>query len=223
MTLTLDRICGTVAARLKALAVAMVLLASGSAAWAGAYEDFFTALEVDNDAGLSQLLRRGMDPNTRDPRGQHGLYLALRGGAIKSFRVLMQHPDVQVDAPNAADETPLMMAALRADTEAMKALLAKGAQVNRAGWTPLHYAASGPSSAAVRLLLDLGALVNAQAPNGNTPLMQAARFGTEDSVNLLLARGADRSLRNARNYTAADYARLDGRESTARQVDVSPP
>ena len=223
MTATLHRLRAATAARFSALAVAITLLVSGGVAWAGAYEDFFRALEVDNDTGLRQLLSRGMDPNTRDPRGQHGLFLSLRGGAVKSFRLLLQHPDVQVDAPNEAGETPLMMAALRADTEAMKALLAKGALVNRQGWTPLHYAASGPSSAAVRLLLDLGAEVNAQAPNGNTPLMQAARFGTEDSVALLLARGADRSLRNVRNYTAADYARLDGREVTARQVDVSPP
>lgn len=223
MTAALNRLRVVAAARFRALAVVVALVSSGGGAWAGAYEDFFTALEVDNETGLAQLLARGMDPNTRDPRGQHGLYLALRGGANKSFRLLLRHPDVQVDAPNAADETPLMMAALRADTEAMKALLAKGAQVNREGWTPLHYAASGPSSAPVRLLLDLGAAVNARAPNGNTPLMQAARFGAEDSVGVLLDRGADRSLRNARNYTAADYARLDGREAMARQVDVSPP
>jgi uncharacterized protein len=207
--------------RIKAMA--MVLMVACGSANAGAYEDFFTALANDDVAGLRQLLSRGMDPNTRDPQGQHGLFLSLRGDAIKSFRLLMEHPQVQVDAPNATDETPLMMASLRGNTEAMRALLAKGAQVDRAGWTPLHYAASGPSSAAVRLLLDLGAPVNGRAPNGNTPLMQAARFGAEDSVSLLLARGADRSLRNTRNYTAADYARLDGRESTARQVDLSPP
>ena len=208
--------------RLKGAVAALALLVS-TAAWGGAYEDFFIALEADNDTAVRQLLNRGVDPNTRDPRGQHGLYLALRGGASKSFRVLLQHPEVQADAPNAAGETPLMMAALRADAEAMRALLAKGAQVRRDGWTPLHYAASSPSSAAVRLLLELGAEVNARAPNGNTPLMQAARFGAEESATLLLAKGADRTLRNGRNYTAADYARLDGREAAARQVDLPAP
>ena len=204
-------------------AVAAVALLVSTAAWGGAYEDFFIAVEADNEIALRQQLNRGMDPNTRDPQGQHGLYLALRGGATKAFRLLLQHPEVQADVPNAVGETPLMMAALRSDADAMRALLAMGAQVRRDGWTPLHYAASSPSPSALRLLLELGADVNARAPNGNTPLMQAARFGAEESVALLLSRGADRSLRNARNYTAADYARLDGREATARQVEVSAP
>ena len=208
--------------RRRGLAATLALMLP-FAARAGAYEDFFAAVEADNEAALRQLLVRGMDPNTRDPRGQHGLYLALRGEAGRAFRLLLQHPDVQADAVNAVGETPLMMAALRSDLDAIRALLAKGAQINRDGWTPLHYAASSPSSAAVRLLLDLGAEVNARAPNGNTPLMQAARFGAEGSVSLLLGKGADRNLRNARNYTAADYARLDGREAAARLVDLSAP
>ena len=37
------------------------------------------------------------------------------------------------------------------------------------------------------VLLEQGAPVNARAPNGNTPLMMAARHGHEDSVALLLA------------------------------------
>lgn len=203
--------------------MAAVLMVVAGASWAGAYEDFFIALEADNDIALRQLMLRGVDPNTRDPRGQHGLYLALRGGSAKAFRALMQHPETQFDAPNEVGETPLMMAALRSNTEAMKDLLAKGALVNRAGWTPLHYAASSPSPAAVRMLLELGADVNARAPNGNTPLMQAARFGAEESVTLLLAKGADRGLRNGRNYTAAEYARLDGRDAMAQRLESSAP
>jgi ankyrin repeat protein len=164
-----------------------------------------------------------MDPNALDPRGQHGLFLALRGGSGKAFRTLLQHPDIRVDASNANGESPLMMAALRADLDAMKALIARGAQVARPGWTPLHYAASSPSAAPVRLLLDQGATVDARAPNGNTPLMLAARYGHEDSVNLLLERGADRSLRNERKLDAADYARLDGREAVAQRLGPSKP
>jgi ankyrin repeat protein len=186
---------------------------------AGAYEDFFRAIEVDNDSGLRQLLGRGMDPNTLDPKGQHGLFLALRGGSPKVAALLLQHPDTKVDSANTAGETPLMMAALRANVDAMKSLIGRGAQVNRPGWTPLHYAASSPSPAPVQLLLDQGAEVNARAPNGNTPLMLAARYGSEDSVALLLKKGADRSLRNDRQFDAAGFARLDGRESLARRLE----
>ncbi len=55
--------------------------------------------------------------------------------------------------------------------------------------------------------------------HGNTPLMLAARYGTEDSVELLLLKGADRALRNDRQFNAADYARLDGREALARRLE----
>lgn len=202
-----------------AMACAGALLPLAAGVRAGAYEDFFSAIEVDDDGGLRRLLARGMDPNTLDPRGQHALYLALRGGSPKVFALLLQHPAIQLDQANAAGETPLMMAALRGRVDAMKALIERGAQVDRAGWAPLHYAASGPSAEAVALLLARGASVNARAPNGNTPLMQAARYGSEDSVRLLLQKGADRKLRNARDLDAAGYARLDGRDSLAQRLE----
>lgn len=201
-----------------ALAVSALAWAASSAR-AGAYEDYFRAIEVDNESGLRQLLARGMDPNTLDPKGQHGLFLALRGGSPKAAALLLQHPDTKVDTANAVGETPLMMAALRARVDVMKVLIGRGAQVNRPGWTPLHYAASSPSAAPVQLLLERGAEVDARAPNGNTPLMLAARYGSEESVALLLKKGADRSLRNDRQLDAAAYARLDGRESLARRLE----
>ncbi len=58
----------------------------------------------------------------------------------------------------------------------------------------LHYAATGPSTELLALLLDRGADINALAPNRNTPLMMAARYGPEDSVKLLVQRGADKKL-----------------------------
>jgi ankyrin repeat protein len=198
---------------------AAMLAALTPRARAGAYEDFFRAIEVDNDNGLRQLLARGMDPNTLDPKGQHGLFLALRGGAERAFDVLLQHPDTRVDLANAVGETPLMMAALRGNLAAMSRLIERGAQVNRTGWTPLHYAASGPSPRAVAFLLERGATVDARAPNGTTPLMLAARYGSEDSVALLLKKGADRHLRNDRQFDAAGFARLDGREAVARRLE----
>lgn len=190
---------------------------------AGAYEDFFQAIGVDNESGLRQLLARGLDPNTLDPKGQNGLFLALRDGSRKSFELLLEQPQVRIDAANEVGETPLMMAALRANVEAMRALIARGAQINRPGWTPLHYAASSPSVLPVRMLVEQGAQIDARAPNGNTPLMLAARYGSEESVTLLLQRGADRSLRNERNHDAADYARLDGREALARRLEAGSP
>lgn len=186
---------------------------------AGAYEDFFKAIELDDARAVTRLLQRGFDPNTPDPQGQVGLFLALRGGAEQVVRVLVAHPDLRVEATNTSDETALMMAALRGALEPARRLLDRGARVDRPGWTPLHYAASGPSAAMARLLVERGAPIDARSPNGTTPLMMAARYGTEEAAAFLLERGADASLRNQLELGAADFARAAGREELAKRLD----
>lgn len=204
---------------LKKLAQLVLLLGLSVSSHAGAYEDFFRAIELDDARTLTRLLQRGFDPNTPDPQGQVGLFLALRGGSEQAVQLLLVHPELKVDAPNTTDETPLMMAALRGALEPARRLLERGARVDRAGWTPLHYAASGPSVAMVKLLLDRGAPIDARSPNGTTPLMMASRYGAEEAAVLLLERGADATLRNQLDLGAGEFARAAGRESLARRLD----
>lgn len=190
-----------------------------SSAYAGAYEDFFRAVTVDNARAVNQLLERGFDPNAADEKGQVGLYLALREGSLQVAETLLKHPDLKVDAVNAANETPVMMAALRGNLEWTQRLLDRGAQLNRKGWTPLHYAASGPEPKVVSMLLDRGAEIEARSPNGTTPLMMAARYGAFDAAERLLARGADPRARNDLGLGAADFARQGDREALAAKLE----
>lgn len=187
---------------------------------AGAYEDWFRAIEVDNVDGVQALLQRGFDPNTVDERGQVGLFLALRIESLRVAQLLAEHPALRVDQTNPHDETPLMMAALRGQTAMAERLLARGAKADREGWTPLHYAACGPTAAMTRLLLARGVRVDTASPTGATALMMAARYGTEDSAELLLAAGASPTARDHRGLNAAQYARLDGRERLASRLDA---
>ena len=105
----------------------MALLAMGGCAHAGAYDDFFTAIIRDDGGAINALVRRGFDPNTRDPKGQVGLTLALREGSMKAFDALMKAPGIKVEARNAQDESPLMMAAIKGNLPAARALIAKHA------------------------------------------------------------------------------------------------
>lgn len=189
-----------------------------SLAQAGAYEDFFAALERDDARVVTTLLQRGFDPNSRDEEGQVALFLALRRPAPAVAEALWAHPQLQVDPVNAAGETPLMMAALRGQVAWMRRLIERGAKPHHEGWSPIHYAATGPEPQAVALLLERGVPVDARSPNGTTPLMMAARYGSERSVALLLQRGADARLRNQRDLAAADFAREAGRDALAREL-----
>lgn len=190
-------------------------------AWAASYEDFFVAVARDDAATVTGLLRRGFDPNTRNPKGQVGLTLALQNGSLKVFEALMASRQLDVNALNAQDESPLMMAALKGHVEAARALVAREADVNKTGWAPLHYAATGTSpqhATIVSLLIEAHAYVDAASPNGTTPLMMAAQYGTNDSVKVLLDEGADPILKNQLGLTAADFALRVSRTETAQAI-----
>lgn len=191
-----------------------------SSAFAGSYEDFFSAIERDDGTAVRNLLQRGFDPNSRDPQGQTGLFLALQGGSLKAAEPLVADRGLDVDALNASGETALMMAALKGRLDWVRRLLDRGAQVDKSGWTPLHYAATGPEPAVVALLLDRGAKIDAGSPNRSTPLMMAAQYGNPASVDLLLARGADPRLKNDQGLTAADFARRADRQALAARLET---
>lgn len=196
----------------------LLLAASGLAARAGSYEDWFRYIELDLGREIQKLLQAGFDVNTVNPRGLSGLYLALREGSNTVVPVLLSWPGIALDAENAMGETPLMIAALKGRVEVMNTLIQRGARINKTGWTPLHYAAAGPSLDAVELLLAHDAALEAIAPNGNTPLMMAAGYGAIDSARLLLRRGADARPRNKGGRDAADLAKAADRLGLAQEL-----
>ncbi|MBK6866159.1 MAG: ankyrin repeat domain-containing protein [Ideonella sp.] len=189
-----------------------------SSAIAGSYEDFFIAVKRNDGRTITALVERGFDPNTRGPNGEIGLVAALHGENMAAAEALFARPDIRLDLLNGAGESALMMAALRGDLGWCERLIARGAPVNKPGWSPLHYAASGPEPKIIALLLERSAIVDAESPDRTTPLMMAARYGKEDSVKLLLARGADAKRTNDRNMSAADFARGSGREWLAEML-----
>ena len=85
--------------------------------------------------------------------------------------------------------------------------------------TALLYAAAGGRVEAMDVLLDTGIDVNARYRHDLTALMWAAGYGKEGAVKRLLERGADPGLRDDRGKTAADIARGNQHDETAKLLE----
>lgn len=190
-------------------------------AHAGSFEDWFQAIRQDKPAEITSLLQRGFDPNTIGPDGLHGLFLAVREGALKAAMVLVDWPKTQVEWRSDKDESPLMLAALKGQEDVVRKLIARGADVNKPGWTPLHYAATNGHLGIMSLLLEHHAYLDAESPNKTTPLMMAAFYGSSQAVKLLLEAGADPTLRNEQGLAAVDFAQRGNRPDAAAMIAES--
>ena len=118
----------------------------------------------------------------------------------------------RVDA-NAADgdgATALHWAAYHGSVEILDALIAAGAEPDRANdlaITPLALAAGNGHAPIVERLLARGADPNAASLTGVTPLMRASRTGSAASARALLARGANvNAAERERRQTALMWA-----------------
>ncbi|MEO8170694.1 MAG: ankyrin repeat domain-containing protein [Oxalobacteraceae bacterium] len=192
-------------AALAGLLAGLALIAAP--ALADSYTDFFRAVGNDNVSGVSSLLQRGFDPNTiEEKRGETGLMRAIQDDSKRVIEVLINARDINLEARAFNGNTALMLAAYKKLPRVVKSLLDKGAEVNQTGWTALHYAATVGDNEIVQVLLDKFAYIDAESPNGTTPIMMAARSGHIMTVKLLLDAGADATLKNQQGLSAIDFA-----------------
>lgn len=198
--------------------VYLVVLIGSNGVVAGSYDDFFAAIKRDDPKTIQSLLARGFDPNTPSPQGMHGLYLALVEPSPRVTAALLDAPKVDVNALTREGESALMIAAIRGERALAEKLIAKGADLNKTGWAPLHYAASAGHTGLISLFIEHHAFIDAESPNGTTPLMMAAMYGTDQAVQLLIREGADANMKNQQGLTAIEFARRAGRKESADAI-----
>ena len=171
------------------------------------------------------LLAKGAKVDVMDRRHVTPLNAATFGDDTATVRLLLD-AGADINTPDTfIGLTPLMNAAGNRNLEAVKLLVAKGAKVNAVskteglpkiqtgtvefgGWTPLLMAAAFGPPEAVKLLLDDQAQIDAQDYRGFTPLMLAIGTDRYDrrTVNMLIAHGANETLKNHMGETALDWA-----------------
>lgn len=108
------------------------------------------------------------------------------------------------------EDNDLTLAVRAGDVSRVQALLARGADPNRAvgvnEWPPLMHAVHKDQLGTAEALLGHGADVNQGSPDGMTPLMMAAGYGNDAMVTLLLRHRADPHLKTKDGANVLDFA-----------------
>lgn len=105
-------------------------------------------------------------------------------------------------------KTPLHVAVMESNTEAVRILLEMGAKADVYDhdlWTPLHHAAESDQMPILDLLVQHGANVNARTDFLETPLILAAVKEKFANVDFLIVHGADRNLRDCEGRSYLHY------------------
>ena len=206
--------------KLKKYIVFIVFIALNCFTHAGAYDDFFKAVELDDARTVESLLQSGFDPNSVSPQGVPALMLAVKEASLKVAELLAAWPKIKTEVRNENDESALMLSALKGHVPLVKLLVEKDADVNKPGWTPLHYAATAGNVTIIELLLENSAYIDAESPNGSTPLMMAAMYGSPESVKVLIQAGADLNVKNQLGLTALDFAVRGNRQNSKELIET---
>jgi ankyrin repeat protein len=172
---------------------------------------------------VRRLLDSGVDANSTDEHGS-GTLLTFHPAIIECLLSAGADPNVQTNENGASVLAGL---AYVNALECVRVLLCAGAEPDRgreaSGETPLHHALTTGEpdrTPLVKLLLDHGADPNARTKPGitsynfwrdaktrsETPLHRAAAFSPRETIELLLAAGADRTLRDVNGDSPLGWA-----------------
>ncbi|MFJ4917906.1 ankyrin repeat domain-containing protein [Streptomyces sp. NPDC088726] len=184
--------------------------------------------------GVSRWLGQGAVVDAPDGDGRTALDRAAQKGHADVVRRLVEAgADLEQQAGEYRESTPLCLAASRGHTAVVGVLLDAGSRTGaqgRLGYVPLVLAATTGDEGhpeTVALLLDRGVDINAVMKH-RTALDWAVRFGQEEMVHRLLGRGAVPSaetLATAREHLGCHPERRRKTERIALallSVDIAP-
>ena len=184
--------------------------------------------EAKDEAGVSFLLnalyrQRGEVVRAYVRRRKaFDLFEASALGRTKDLAALLkQHADVKSYSPDGF--IALGLASFFAQPDAVRLLLANGADVNQYAKAPhvqaLHSAAAGKCIECVRLLLEKGADPNSPQDGGFRPLHETAANNDRAMAELLISKGALPDIKDDKGKTSADFARERGHPEMAAWLD----
>jgi ankyrin repeat protein len=208
------------AARFGHLAMVDLLLARGAPLDArnlAGGTALFVAADGNHTQVAQRLIERGVDVNIAGRSGVTPVAAAAFKGNDAIVEALLAHgADDRV--PDQTGKLPIVYAAAGARLDVATRLLARNIDINARypnDLTLLMWASgpdeSAPETQAIKVvgqLLDAGARIDDRDARGRTALMIAAEGGRSGIAGLLLARGADLSLKDKAGKRAVDLTVL---------------
>ena len=133
------------------------------------------AIRLKSESVAELFMQRGANPTYKNRVGETPLHLACSVQSLKICKLLLQKPEVDVNALDAMNRTPLHHAMMTAcsNIKLVELLLKHGALVNlidKTGFSPLHVAALNEQSDCVEMLIRNGADVSATTSKGVSAL-----------------------------------------------------
>ena len=207
----------------RCLRVAVLVLVSLAAAAepAKAAENLIEAAQEQDAEAVRELLRAGVDANTRRADGVTALHWAAHWGDSETAEALLR-AGADVDVAEGRGVTPLLLACELGAESMVARLLAAGANPNTPqgnGITPLMKAARTGEMGVVNALLTAGADPKALIPSTKqTALTWATAQGHHDAMRALIAAGSDVRSPSALGFTPLMFAARNGDIDAARML-----
>jgi len=150
---------------------------------------------------INYLISKKADVNARDKNGDTPLHIAVRNNDRASGEILLAY-GADVFYPNVSGESALKAALTRMGGRqdwVLNSNVIKSA--DGAGNTPLHLAAEWQLAPVVSFIVDKGGDLNARNSNGETPLFNAVKADSSETIKVILSETADRKADiNARDF-----------------------
>lgn len=191
--------------------------------------DGFTPLQLAAMRGRTEMARwlllKGAEIDAAGPKGMPSLHSSIERGHIAVVKLLLASgADVTVRQGDHG-VTPLDLAVDGGFIDIMKALIEHGVDVNLActlrGSPSLDYACYNNNVDAIDVLVEAGANIQANRPNGDTPLHGAAGKLNFEATLALLKHGADVHARGQARWTPLHAAAQSaGAEGAVEVVDL---
>jgi ankyrin repeat protein len=172
-----------------------------------------------NVAGVSDLLKGGVDPNVI-LKGKSAIGVAAEFEHLEVIQKLIEN-GANVDLrESTSDWTALMVASCYGRERLVKVLIRHGANIEaqKTHWqrTPIIIASTQGRTSVVKILIDSGVNMETTDRDGRTSLMYASDNGYESVVKLLIEAGANINAQSNNGMTSLMHAFKYNHESVVK-------